>query len=323
MIKNMKQILATIIIIAALFLSAPLIFPVYAQETTAPPLVPPKGDFSAMRKSGISTVIKVINPMTIKLKDDRIITLTGLDYPDLDFYDPGELSVTAQKVLEDFLTGKRVIIYQTTKSDRGRINRMGYHIAHLARIDEDKLKDKDKAVWVEGLMLSLGLARVRTTKYNNQMAAQMLKLEDEARRLKLGLWDMKDYAVLTPKQAAKKVGSYQIVKGTIKNISRHKNNIYINFGHNWREDFTLGISSATLRGFSRKHIYPSKWNGMEIRVHGWIESYNGPFIEINHPESIELLSTELLGKSLKTGQQTKPNDTPITFEGSALPQYNK
>ncbi len=324
----MKQILATITIITTLFFSIMLSYQAHAKQQrhetadTAPPLILPKGDFSALRKVGISKVAEVINPMTIKLDDGRMIALTGLDYPDLDFYDPGELAVTAQKVLEDFLTNKKVAVYQTPKSDSGRMNRMGHHIAHLACFDENNPKNEDSAVWVEGLMLSLGLARVRTTKYNRQMAAQMLKLENNARDHKIGLWSMNDYTVLTPEESTKHIGSFQVVEGTIKSISKHKNNLYINFGGNWRNDFTIGISGKNMRNFTREKINPNQWNGAKVRVRGWIETYNGPFIQLNHPERIEILSVKKADSAPKTGPQTEQQDTPITREGNALPGYN-
>ncbi len=316
MIEGMKKILATIIIIATLFLPA---LPLRAEQKI-PELILPTGDFSSMHKAGTSKVVEVINPLTIKLKDGRIITLAGLDYPDLDFYDSGKLAVTAQKILEDFLVGKKVVIYQTPKPDSGRMNRMGHHIAHLARLDRNnKLTGEDSAIWIEGLMLSLGLARVRTTKYNRQMAAQMLALENKAREQNIGLWSMKEYSVLTPEQATDKIGSFQLVEGTVKSISRHKNNLYINFGNNWRSDFTIGISGTNMRTFTREHIYPDKWNGAKIRVRGWIKNYNGPFIAIDHPERIEILST----KKPETANSKDIQGLPITLNGSALPEYNK
>ena len=322
MMKTMKRILAPITIIATLFLMSFLAFQARAEET-APPLVLSKGDFSQLRKSGKSTVSEVINPMTIKLKDGRMIALAGLDYPDLDYYDPGELAVTAQKVLEDILTGKKVTIYQTPKSSQGRMNRMGHYIAHLERINDVGMNEDVDAAWVQGLMLSLGLARVRTTKYNRQMADQMLKLEKEARDLRVGLWKMDEYTVLTPELATKHIGSFQVVEGKIKSVSSHKNNLYINFGGDWRKDFTIGIGGATMRGFNRERIYPRNWNAKKVRVRGWIESYNGPFIEVNHPERIELLTVKSKEEVIKTKKKADSQDKPITFDGTALPHYNQ
>jgi hypothetical protein len=324
----MKQILTTITIITTFFFSTLLACPVYAEQpkpenaNSAPPLILPKGDFSTMHKTGVSKVVEVINPMTIKLDDGRMIALTGLDYPDLDFYDPGELAVTAQRILEDFLTGKKVIIYQTPKSDSGRMNRMGHHIAHIVCLDENNSSEEDSAVWAQGLMLSLGLARVRTTKYNRLMAEQMLKIESETRDNKIGLWGIHNYSVLAPEEATKHIGSFQIIEGTVKSISKHKNNLYINFGGNWRDDFTIGIGGANMHGFTNDKVYPDQWNGAKVRVRGWVESYNGPFIELDHPERLEILFTKASEATQRTAPQADPVDTPITFEGNSLPSYN-
>ncbi len=230
---------------------------------------------------GIAKVSEVVNPLTIKLEDGRIIHLAGLDFPDLDFYEAGDLSITAQKILEDFLEHKKVIIYQTKSKDKGRMNRMGHYISHLVRANDNK--------WTQGLLLSLGVARVRTTKYNPEMAGQMLALENTARENKSGMWNMEEHQILTPKQAEGRIGSYQIVEGTVKSAALRKNKLYLNFGNNWRDDFTVAISAFDLRQFIKKKIDPKSWNGKLIRVRGWIKSYNGPYMEINHSERFEAL----------------------------------
>ncbi|MFP4097776.1 MAG: thermonuclease family protein [Alphaproteobacteria bacterium] len=327
----MKKILTIITVFSTLFLiTVTGLFhnePGHAQGTKPTPLILPGADFSAMHNAGTSIVSEVINPMTIKLEDGRTITLSGLDYPDLDFYNPGELAITAQKVLEDFLKGKHVTIYQTPQADQGRINRMGHHIAHLSRHERNTLKGnadnsnvKNKDTWVQGLILSLGLARVRTTKYNREMAAQLLQLEQQARTDKSGLWAMEKYAPLTPEQAKNHIGRYQIIEGQVQNIGMHKNKIYINFGNNWRDDFTLGISGTNARTFRRENINPLNWNNARLRVRGWIESYNGPYIEIDHPERIEILSPIKKEKDTPTPSKT---DKSFTKDGSSLPAYNK
>ena len=120
-----------------------------AQNNESPQDIMAHGNFEEMRRTDVSTVIEIINPLVVKLDDGRFIHLAGLDYPDLNYHDPGQLSVTALKILKDFLTNKKVTIYQTPKSDRGRKNRLGHNIAHLVRTDNN--------VWVQGLLLSLGV----------------------------------------------------------------------------------------------------------------------------------------------------------------------
>lgn len=279
---------------------------VHAEEFTLP-----SGDFSELRKTGVSRVLEAINPLTIRLEDGRFIHLAGLDIPDLDFYDPGDLSVTAVEILNDFLVGREVVIYQTKSKDAGRINRMGHHIAHLVRLDKD--------VWVQGMILKLGLARVRTTKYNPEMASQMLTHEKYARQRKDGLWENKSYSILPPAQAERKIGSYQVIEGVVQNVSRQKNTLFLNFGKNWRTDFTISLTSSNLRSFTSNKMDPQSWNGKRVRVRGWIESWNGPHIKIDHPERFELL----FSKETKP-QQTAPKKPKVRKDrDSALPEFNQ
>jgi len=307
----MKKILTIILAFTTLFLS----FPAGAQD-----LILPKGDFVSMRKTGLATVTEVVNPITVKLEDGRFIHLAGLDFPDLDYYDPGDLSVTAQEILDDFLKGRKVIIYQTKSAKKGRVNRMNHQIAHLVRA-------KDKT-WTQGLMISLGVARVRTTNHNPEMASQMLKLENKARTDKAGLWGLNRFPILSPQNAHEKIGSYQIVEGTINSVSMHKNKVYLNFGNNWRDDFTVGISSTARRAFNKQKMEPRRWSGKRIRVRGWVESYNGPFIDIDHIERIELLfetSPTLDGSALpnqKAKVSPKKPKPKKKDTGSALPNLN-
>ncbi len=286
----MKRILTIILSFTTIFLG----FTAQGEELTLP-----HGDFELMRQTGGGTVSEVVNPLTVKLEDGRLVDLAGLDYPDLDFYDPGDLAVTAQEILNDFLKGQKVTIYQTATTAKGRVNRMNHHIAHLVR-------NKD-GVWVQGMLLSLGVARVRTTKYNPEMATQMLALENKARQEKAGLWAMEKYAILTPEQAKEHIGSYQVVEGVVNSVSMHRNKLYLNFGHNWKDDFTIGISAFDERDFKQHKFEPRRWSGKKIRVRGWVESYNGPYIEIDHPERVETLFEQSDGDN---------NDAP---KGSALP----
>ncbi len=249
---------------------------IFAQEN-----IIPSGDFSSLRKTGIAKVIEVVNPLTVNLDNGGIIHLAGLDFPDLDFYESGDLAITAQKILEDFLVNKKVIIYQTKSKDKGHTNRMGHDIAHLVRANDN--------IWTQGLLLSLGVARVRTTQYNPEMAGQMLALENGARTNKSGMWNMDEHKILSPEQAEEYIGSYQIVEGKVQSASLRKNKLYLNFGNNWRDDFTVAISAFNLRKFVKAKIDPKQWNGKLIRVRGWIKSYNGAYMEIEHPERFEAL----------------------------------
>jgi hypothetical protein len=241
----------------------------------------PKGNFKELHETGKADVLEVISPQTMKLSNGDIIHLVGLHFTDDTPQDAGPFALTALKILKDMLEGETVLIYQTRQKDRGRTNRMGHVLAHIVR-------QKDMA-WAQGTLAGLGLAQVQTSLRNPEMAAQLYALERYARKEKLGIW-AKDAQVLTPEGAKDYVNSFQIVEGVIESAALKKNRVYLNFGNSWRDDFTVSIPPAHRREFSKAGLNPFDWNGQRVRVRGWVEDYNGPYIEIDHPAAIELLS---------------------------------
>ncbi len=64
---------------------------------------------------------------------------------------------------------------------------------------------------------------------------------------------------------------------------------YLNFGEDWKTDFTIYLSPRTRRLFEREGLDIEDFEGHVVRVRGWLDSYNGPEIEATHPEQIEVL----------------------------------
>ena len=44
-----------------------------------------------------------------------------------------------------------------------------------------------------------------------------------------------------------------------------------------------------MRTFRRAGVDPTSLEGRRVRVRGWLQSLNGPMIEVTHPEQIEVL----------------------------------
>jgi len=242
-----------------------------------------------MTAEGRFSVTQVIAPNVVSLSDGRIIALTGMDLPDLWHKDgPGPYAQTAKRVVTDMLLGQDVRVFRTKNKKLGRTNRMGHHIAHLERASD--------GAWVQGSLMLLGLARTQTSKENADMVAQMLTLENEARKVKSGLWSDPKYKVFTPEELDKStLNRFQVVEGRIKSVSQSKNRIYLNFGDNWRDDFTVTIQPGSRKTFSKVGLDPLQWNDTNVRVRGWIEFYNGPNLELTHPAQIELIANSTQG----------------------------
>jgi hypothetical protein len=73
-------------------------------------------------------------------------------------------------------------------------------------------------------------------------------------------------------------------------VARVKGRAYMNFGTDWKSDFTLVLDADALRTFEADGIGIETLQGRRVRARGWVEYFNGPMIEITHPEQIEVLA---------------------------------
>ena len=265
----------------------------------------PVGDFKELQPAGMAEVLNVIDPQTVQLHDGRIIRLAGVEFPDFNVQDAGEFALTATEILRDMFKGQAVMIYQTKRKDWGRSNHLGHQIAHIAR--------KSDGAWAQGTLLTLGLARAMTTQRNPEMALQMLAVEESARQAKAGLWEKPEYRVLKPEEAEEHLDSFQIVEGMVKSVALKDNRLYINFGVDWKSDFTVSIAPTDKRLFLKAGIDPMQWNNETLRVRGWIRSYNGAYMEIDHPQAV------LIESGAKPAEPKNAKPESKTIEGSALP----
>ena len=64
---------------------------------------------------------------------------------------------------------------------------------------------------------------------------------------------------------------------------------YLNFGRDYRRDFTIGLDRAALRAFRRAGRDPKALEGKRVRVRGWVQWRGGPYVGATHPEQIEVL----------------------------------
>ncbi len=84
--------------------------------------------------------------------------------------------------------------------------------------------------------------------------------------------------------------TFQIVEGRVEAIAEVRGAVYLNFGSDWRDDFTAGVVRGRKAAKVANPAFDaSALKGKRVRVRGWIERRNGPFIEIVHPGQIEVL----------------------------------
>lgn len=258
----------------------PLIVVIVALAGDIVHAAPPPGVTAGER----AKVAGVIDGDTVTL-DKRVegaieVRLVGLQAPKLPLGRAGfqawPLSEEAKSALLSLVRGRTVDLYY----GGARMDRNGRRLAHLVAED---------GTWVQGAMLERGMARVYSFADNRGAVAEMLALEAAARTARRGIWAHPFYAVLSPDEAAGRIDTFQIVEGRVLDAARVGGRTYLNFGADWRTDFTVTLPTAADRLFRSQGLDPLTLEGRRIRVRGWLGSYNGPTVEATHPEQLELL----------------------------------
>ena len=192
-------------------------------ENNLPPV-----DFKSLKHTKSGRIDKIIDGLTILLKDGTIIRLSSIDIPDFHIWRDAPLSDQALTLLEKELPeGTEVLVYQTRMAKKGRINRKKQVLAHI--------QTKKEPIWIQGLLLSEGLAHVHLTPGSTEMTDQMLFIEKVGRSKQKGLWSSdSEYKVLTPDTVAPMMNEFVIVEGTVIKVATVRNNIYLNFGKDGR-----------------------------------------------------------------------------------------
>ncbi len=142
--------------------------------------------------------------------------------------------------------------------------------------------------WLQLNLLKSGLARVDIAPDRSECAAELYAAEGAARAANTGLWAVPAYHVRTPETLWRYPGR-QIVQGKVLTADVKEGRAYIDFGADWKTDFTVTISPEDMAKFRAEGIDPRDYAGKTIRVRGIIQQFNGPEIEIANPKQVEVL----------------------------------
>jgi endonuclease YncB( thermonuclease family) len=188
---------------------------------------------------------------------------------------------TAREALERLLLGRNVEL----KFAGRRNDRYGRRLAHVFAVD-----GREK-VWVQGRMLSQGLVRVYALAGNTACLAEMLELEWEAREQGRGIWAVAAYRVLEATEVGellRRRNRLEVVEGVVRDVAFTGGRVYVNFGADWRRDFTAVVPPRLVRGSPETVLRLKALAGKRVRVRGWIERRNGPSVEIAALGEIEV-----------------------------------
>ena len=245
-----------------------------------------------------ATVSRIGDGRTFTLSDGREVRLAGIEVPRCRrrknlTKTPAKIRAApgggaAKDALDALAGGDEVVLRRADiASDRyGRIVAYAY-----TERDGDEL-------FVQGELVSSGLARVGDRIGSRTCAAELLKRENAARAAGLGLWANPYYAVLdagTPADVLAQKGRFALVEGEVVSVRESGATIYVNFGQRWSEDFTVTVLKRNERNFTAAGLDLSGLAGRRILVRGFVEARGmagSPQIEAERPEQIEIAGGE-------------------------------
>ena len=235
----------------------------------------------------VGKVSSVLDGDTLYLEGGLKVRLSAMQAPKLPLGRKGfkawPLGQDARAALGVLTKGQTVGLYYGGE----RRDRYERALAQVYTLKADGKPD----LWVQEEMVRLGMARVYTWPDTYQDSQKLYQAEREARAGGRGIWSHSFYNVRSPEpnMLAQDVDSFQLVEGIITSTADIRGRVYLNFGADYKTDFTIAIAKRDRKRFKRAGIDPVSLEGARVRVRGWVELMNGPMIWLDHPERLEIL----------------------------------
>lgn len=245
-----------------------------------------EGSTCGLEAGPIRTAVRVTDGETFVLDDGAEVRLVGAMSPRASDaaaeHASWPLEDQSRRELEAMILGKpAALAFAGRRSDRyGRL---------LAQVF---VAGEGNPRWVQGHMLSHGMARAYSMPESTACMDELLSQERIAREARIGLWSEAVYQIRSGervKELLRLRSTYQIVEGRVGSTSERRGRIFVNFGQDWRQDFTASLNAAAAKLSATSGLKAQELVGRRVRIRGWIERRGGPYVEVHDPHQIELL----------------------------------
>jgi micrococcal nuclease len=223
-------------------------------------------------------VAAVADGLTLILADGSALRLAAVRVPSGRTEAGGDaaLADAARAALEALIGDRTVLVDGPVRFDR-----------HGRRVASPRLED---GAVLPLALLSAGLVRVEVPEEAAEGPGALYAAEAAARVAGRGFWARPEFAVLDAAAVPpERSGGFVIVEGRVVEAAEQGGRGYLNFGADWKTDFTVTVSPQDLRAIERAGADWAGYAGRRLRVRGWLEDYNGPMIEIRSDAAIEML----------------------------------
>lgn len=250
--------------------------------------------------SETAIVARAIDGDTLALADGRRVRLDGINTLEIphraedavrclpstrgpkikdDFGCDLTLARAAQTMLNALTSGKTVTL---RLNPARREDRYGRLLAEVWLQDE---AGQERSV--AAALLRAGLAHVYPLSGQEIGTTKLLRLEEEARAAKLGIWQLPELQPTDAAQAASQYGHYTLITGTVMQAAKVKTKIYLNFGADYRTDFTAVIDKRDWKNFPSLDVLAL--TGKRVLLRGFLYEDYGPAMRLSNDGQIRLL----------------------------------
>ena len=185
----------------------------------------------------------------------------------------------ATAVLADLLASGAITIEDVAPSDRWS--------RRVVRAMVRSGETENRSITEE--LVAAGAVRVRPETDDEGFVQRLLEAEAIARDARRGLWFDWRYRIHAADDANHAVGAFDIVEGVVFGATARGGRVYLNFGEDYRSDFTVTAKSSLARKWTKQGLDLVALNKARVRVRGYVAWINGPSIELLNPGQIEVL----------------------------------
>lgn len=146
------------------------------------------------------------------------------------------------------------------------------------------------AASLEERLIAAGAARVAPQTDDISFIERLLTVERIARQSKKGLWSLDAYRVFDADNATGAIGGYHLIEGIVVSARKARSRFYLNFGDDYRTDFTASATSTLYRRWVKAGFDLASLQGARLHIRGFVVDINGPSINLAHQSQIEDLS---------------------------------
>ncbi len=219
-------------------------------------------------------VDKVIDGDTIEVDGGERVRYLGVDAPEL-----GEpLYEEAKEFQEKVVLGSYVRIEACKEEPRDGYGRT-LAFVHKGNVD------------VGEQLLRYGYARTLFIgRCGRAVAQRYRKLERGAFLGGLGIWSLQDSRQVDHSDAGRYIGCLMSVTGRVVNVHAGPKAFHLNFGKDFRTDFTVAIFRKDLSRLVEEGLHPvTGYEGQFVKATGVLKDYKGPEIIVESADQLVLV----------------------------------